>query len=98
MVEDFSRHWSIPAWSVEDFSGCWRRLVFQESLSDESGCGCSKLEQPLLTADSPAVMEPADLVAAETNFQRDEQEQPSSMDAICPAEDSADQDVTSGLG
>ena len=43
-------------------------------------------------------MEPADLVAAETNFQRDEQEQPSSMDAICPAEDSADQDVTSGLG
>ena len=48
--------------------------------------------------DGPAVMEPADLVTAETNFQRDEQEQPSSMDAICPAEGSADQDVTRGLG
>ena len=43
-------------------------------------------------------MEPADLVATETNFQRDDQEQPSSMDAICPAEDSEDQDVTRGLG
>ena len=43
-------------------------------------------------------MEPADLVAAETNFQRDDQEQSSSTDVNSPAEDSADQDVTGGLG